>query len=632
MAAGTDVGADQGLIGTRARLAVLIARHRWAVHSFLDAVAVTTALCFATVLRYDLSFSENEVDGLVYLIPFAVLAQIGAGLHFGLYNGRWRFGSFEEVMALVKASVVSTALVAVFNPLWQPRLLPLSVPLIAGTIALVVMAGFRYTWRLDMERRMRPTEEGRHRLLVFGAGEGGTQVIAALLRNPTSEYVPVGLLDDDPDKRNLRLMGVPVLGSRSRLAEAAAACRADTLLIAVPSGAADLVGDLSERALEVGLAVKVLPPVQELFGGRVDLDDIRDVTTADLLGRHEINTDIGLIAGYLAGKKVLVTGAGGSIGSELCRQIYRFAPGRLIMLDRDESALHGVQLSIDGRALLESPDLVLLDIRDRAALRQVLQRLKPDVVFHAAALKHLVMLERHPAEAFKTNVLATLDLLELCAEVGVGRFVNISTDKAADPCSVLGYSKRITERLTSHFSGITEASYLSVRFGNVLGSRGSVLTTFQAQVDRGGPVTVTDEEATRFFMTVEEAVQLVIQAGAIGRPGEALVLDMGRPVSIAEVARLVASRSERRIAIEYTGLRPGEKLHEVLLAAGEVDNRPAHPLISQVAVPPVHPLWARAIDLRVGADDLIRHLAALASAEATGAAARAATRVPRSVS
>ena len=370
MQAEEHVRTDAGTVGLGPRVGVFVARHRWAVNAFLDAVAVVAAFCFATALRYDFSFSQNDIDGLVYLLPFAVLVHLAAGLRFGLYNGRWRFGSFEEVMALVKASSVSTLIVFAFNPLWQPRLVPLSVPVVAGIIALVVMAGFRYSWRLAMERRMRPSEEGRHRLLVFGAGEGGAQVIAALLRDPTSEYVPVGLLDDDPGKRNLRLMGVPVLGNRTRLAEAAADCRADTLLIAVPSADADLVGDLSELALAAGLAVKVLPPVRDLFEGQVDVDDIRDVTTADLLGRHEINTDIAAIAGYLAGKRVLVTGAGGSIGSELCRQIYRFAPAQLIMLDRDESALHGVQLSIEGRALLDSPDLVLLDIRDRAALRE----------------------------------------------------------------------------------------------------------------------------------------------------------------------------------------------------------------------------------------------------------------------
>jgi FlaA1/EpsC-like NDP-sugar epimerase len=353
-------------------------------------------------------------------------------------------------------------------------------------------------------------------------------------------------------------------------------------------------------------------PVRDLIEGQVDASDIRDVTTADLLGRHEIDTDLEAIAGYLTGKRVLVTGAGGSIGSELCKQIYRFAPERLLMLDRDESALHGVQLAIEGRALLTSPDLILCDLRDRQAVQEVFTRLRPDVVFHAAALKHLTLLEQNPREAVKTNVWATLDLLEVTAKAGVKRFVNISTDKAADPCSVLGYSKRVTERLTSYYGSTAPGTYLSVRFGNVLGSRGSMLTTFQSQIERGGPLTVTDPHVTRFFMTIEEAVQLVVQAGAIGNNGEALVLDMGKPVVIAEVARLMAARSDRRIAIEFTGLRPGEKLHEVLLAEHEDDVRPAHPLISQVPVPALDPNRARSLDVFAGKERLVEDLARLA--------------------
>ena len=591
-----------------------LSRHRGFVQAGADQLAWASALLFATLLRFDFNAGYKELSGLLTLIPAAIIVQSLAGLAFGTYTGRSRFGSFDEVTSLVKATALTSLFLMGFSPMFDPRLVPLSVPFIGGVTALVEMAGLRYCWRLAIERRRRPSGESCHRLLVFGAGEGAGQVIPALLRDPESTYLPIALVDDDPTKRKLRIMGVPVLGDRSRLVEIAAETDADTLLIAVPSAGADLVTELSELGRVAGLDVKVLPHIRDLFGGTVDVADIRDVTTADLLGRHEIHTDLDAIAKYLSGKRVLVTGAGGSIGSELCRQIYRFAPAQLVMLDRDESALHAVQLRIEGRALLDSPDLVLVDIRDRRALGEALLHHRPEVVFHAAALKHLTMLERHPAEAVKTNVWGTLDLLEMAEAAGVSRFVNISTDKAADPCSVLGYTKRITERLTSHFSSTTGAAYLSVRFGNVLGSRGSVLTTFQNQVERGGPVTVTDPDVTRFFMTVEEAVQLVIQAGAIGRPGEALVLDMGKPVSIAEVARLIAARSERPVSIEFTGLRPGEKLHEVLLGAGEVDIRPAHPLISQVEVPPLDPARSRAIDVTCAQRELVgnlRHLCTL---------------------
>jgi FlaA1/EpsC-like NDP-sugar epimerase len=313
---------------------------------------------------------------------------------------------------------------------------------------------------------------------------------------------------------------------------------------------------------------------------------------------------VAAIAKYISGKRVLVTGAGGSIGSELSRQIYRYEPAELLMLDRDESALHAVQMSIHNRALLDSDELVLLDIRDRIGVEQLFRTRKPEVVFHAAALKHLPLLERHPSEAVKTNVWGTLALLEAASAHGVERFVNISTDKAAGPESVLGYSKRICERMTARFGAQSDNLYLSVRFGNVLGSRGSVLGAFRAQIEHGGPITVTHPDVTRYFMTVEEAVQLVIQAGAVGRSGEALVLDMGEPVRIIDVARLLASRAAQPIEIVYTGLRPGEKLHEDLMSAEEVDSRPIHPLISHVAVPELDPALVQRLDPTADSADI----------------------------
>jgi FlaA1/EpsC-like NDP-sugar epimerase len=330
----------------------------------------------------------------------------------------------------------------------------------------------------------------------------------------------------------------------------------------------------------------VVPPVGELVGHRLSVADVRPVLEADLLGRREIDTDVGAIAGYLTGRRVLVTGAGGSIGSELCRQVHRFDPAELIMLDRDESALHAVQLSIHGRALLEDNNMLIADIRDRDRVFELFASHRPDVVFHAAALKHLPLLEMHPLEAVKTNIFGTQHVLDAAASVGVSRFVNISTDKAANPTSVLGRTKRLAERLTASMRP-PNSVYLSVRFGNVLGSRGSVLTSFRAQIDAGGPITVTDPKVTRYFMTVEEAVQLVIQGGAIGGPGEVLVLDMGAPVCIADVAERLVEAANRPIEIVFTGLRPGEKLHEDLLGHGELDQRPNHALISQVQVPPL---------------------------------------------
>jgi FlaA1/EpsC-like NDP-sugar epimerase len=424
---------------------------------------------------------------------------------------------------------------------------------------------------------------------VFGAGEGGELVIRALLRDPASRYRPVAVLDDDPGRHGQQLEGVPVVGDRQAIPTAAARYGARLLLHAVPSSDAALVRDVVLIAESAGLEARVLPSERELVDGMVRLGDIREPTDADLLGRRQIETDLVAIADYLAGRRVLVTGAGGSIGSELCRQISGYEPASLVMLDRDESALHALQLSLNGRALLDSPDVVLADIRDPAALRRTFAEQRPEVVFHAAALKHLPLLERFPVEAVKTNVLGTLNVLQAAANCDVERFVNISTDKAADPSSVLGLSKRVSEMLTAHVAGDAAGTFLSVRFGNVLGSRGSVLTAFRAQIAAGGPVTVTHPDVTRYFMTITEAVELVIQAGAIGRDGEALVLDMGEPVAIAEVAQRLIESADWPIEIVFTGLRPGEKLHEALLGAEEHGQRLVHPLISHVTVPAVGP-------------------------------------------
>jgi FlaA1/EpsC-like NDP-sugar epimerase len=606
---------------TEGQVLAFLARHRGAVQVSGDALAWAAALTLALVGRYDFVPPPGQVADFLLFLPLALVVHVAVALLCGLYQGRWRMGSFDEVAALARAAAVTTALLFAGNLAFGDRLVPMSVPVAGGAMALVGTAGARYAWRLVLERNRRPNGDTSTRLLVFGAGEGAVQVLRAMLSDPESRYLPVALLDDDPGKRNLRIMHVPVLGTRADLAEVARRVGAETLLVAVPSAGAELVRQLSEAGEQAGLDVKVLPPVSELLGGSVSLGDIRTPTFADLLGRREIDTDIASIAGYLTGRRVLVTGAGGSIGSEVCRQVYRLAPCELIMLDRDESALHAVQLSLEGRALLDDPNLVVADIRDAERMGEVFQRWRPQVVFHAAALKHLSLLEAHPCEAVKTNVWGTQNLLEAAAATGVERFVNISTDKAADPESVLGYTKRIAERLTAHTAQVGGGTYLSVRFGNVLGSRGSVLGTFRAQIEAGGPLTVTHPEITRYFMTVEEAVQLVIQAGAIGRDGEVLVLDMGEPVRIVDVAQQLVSRCERPVDIVYTGLRPGEKLHEVLRGEGEADHRPVHPLISHVPVPPLDPHVVRRLRPWSGPESLVVDLREACVAHETTAGA-----------
>jgi FlaA1/EpsC-like NDP-sugar epimerase len=566
------------------RLDAFVRRHLPVVQLACDALAWSVAIPMATLARYDFSIERVNWTGVACATALAIVLQGLIGSLLGLYRRQYSYGSFEEVRALgfsvAGVSLITLAVARGFGGSMVPR----TAPLIAGFLALVIAFAVRAVARLVEERTLRPDAERSEPVVVFGAGNAGRQIVRTMLRAPDSPYRPVALLDDDPKKFRLHVEGLRVVGTRRDTVNVAARYGASSVLIAIPSASGATLNELTTPLVDAGLRVLVLPPVEQLFGV-VHLSDIRPVTIADLLGRHPAEIDTEAIAGYVTGRRVLVTGAGGSIGSELCRQLHRYNPAVLVMLDRDESGLNDTQLSIYGRAFLESPDLVLADIRDRDRVFEVFRRHRPEVVFHAAALKHQPMLEVHPDEAWKTNVIGTQHVLDAADSVGVGRFVNISTDKAADPANVLGFSKRICERLTSASAVAAGRPYVSVRFGNVLGSKGSVLGTFEHQVDAGGPITVTDPAVTRFFMTVEEAVALTIQAGAIGEPGEVLILDMGDQVAILDVARRLAAQHEPPVDIVFTGLRPGEKLREVLLGVGERDQRPNHPLVSQVPVP-----------------------------------------------
>jgi FlaA1/EpsC-like NDP-sugar epimerase len=551
-----------------------------------DVLSLYAGLTLVSVARYDGDLGEIDPHGLLVVGVVMAVTFVALSAALRLHQGRYALGSADEFTSLaVAVGGAAVVAVAVDLAVGSPRLLPLSAPFIGAAVSLLGMLGFRLVIRSQREGAVRPRTG--QRTLVFGAGDGGHQLIRSMLGSVDSPYLPVGLLDDDPGKRHVRIRGVRMLGDREQIGAAASSTGAEVLVIALPSADSALVRDLSQRATTAGLTVKVLPTLSDVFRGRIGIRDVRDIDIADLLGRHQIDTDVAEIADYLLGKRVLVTGAGGSIGSELCRQIARFGPAELMMLDRDESALHAVSLSIHGEARLDLPQAILADIRDREALCQLFLERRPDVVFHAAALKHVNMLEQYPAEGWKTNVLGTRNVLEAASAVGVSHFINVSTDKAADPVNVLGRTKRMAERLTATYARQNEGRFLSVRFGNVLGSRGSVLETFAAQIARGGPITVTHPDVTRYFMTIPEAVQLVIQAGAIGSGGEALVLDMGEPVRISDVAAQLIALEGRPINILYTGLRRGEKLHEELFGTEERDSRPVHPLISHVPVPAI---------------------------------------------
>ncbi|SCF44014.1 NDP-sugar epimerase, includes UDP-GlcNAc-inverting 4,6-dehydratase FlaA1 and capsular polysaccharide biosynthesis protein EpsC [Micromonospora matsumotoense] len=573
----------------------------------LDTASWCAGFLIASWARYEFGITPRQC-GLA-LGAAGVCAVIHAAFEQVRFTARGRHpvGSVGEARDLGGTVVLAAAVaLAALLPMTE-RPIPASVPVLGAAVALLLMGAGRVTYRWRRDRDARPARSA-DRTLIYGVDAASERLARVLLGDPTSGYLPVGLLDDDPDKQGLRVAGLRVLGGRKQLVQAVRDTRAGTVIFSINGSDAALMRDVRSRTLQAGAAFKVLPPVRELLDRPVTADAVRDLQLTDLLGRAQRVAELTVERNGLAGRRVLVTGAGGSIGSELCRQIARCDPGELMMLDRDESALHALQMSLHGRALLDGPELILADIRDGAGIARVIADRRPDIVFHAAALKHLTLLQRHPGEAVKTNIQGTLNVLEACRDVA--EFVNISTDKAANPVSVLGYSKRITERLMAHYADRYGAAFLSVRFGNVLSSRGSVLTAFQAQVRAGLPITVTHPDVTRYFMTVQEAVHLVLQAAVLGRGGEALVLDMGEPVRIAEVAQRLAAEASPPPEIVYTGLRPGEKLHEDLFGVDEIDSRPLHPLISHVRVPALAPAELTGLDPYGDPEELIKQLAA----------------------
>ena len=551
--------------------------YRLAIQVIWDASSWVTALLIATFLRYDGNPAAQTVLNALVIGAIFGLAQVVLSWAVQRIRGRRIIGSFDEISVLTFTAGTVTLIGTVVVFLLNPAPIPRSVPFIAGAIALTFMLGGRFTLRAYRQRSI--FSQDNERVIIYGAGESGDQIIRQMLATPSSKFRPVALLDDNPRKQNLRVHGVRVVGTSASLEQVTRKIGASTLVVAIAGINSKQLLELDRRCKALGIDLRVIPTTSEIIGGAIKLGDISHVTDEDLLGRRPIQTDEAGILELLKGKRILITGAGGSIGSELARQVHRYQPSFVGILDRDESAIHATQLSIDGQGLLDSDNLILADIRDRECIREVISSIKPDIIFHAAALKHLPLLERYPEEGHKTNVIGTQNVLEAAQECNVNVFINISTDKAADPSCVLGRTKLLTERMTASIQSSNGDRYMSVRFGNVLGSRGSVLTAFRHQIANGGPVTVTDPNVTRYFMTIPEAVHLVLQAAVIGDHSETLILDMGEPIKIDDVAKLMIAKSGRDIQIIYTGLRIGEKTAETLFSTHEKVTSRLHPLI-----------------------------------------------------
>jgi len=580
---------------------------RWAVGgrsdlalAVLDAVLFAVAFVIVLVMRFDGTVPQDMWAKVVAWIPFAVAVGVSCVWAFGLYGRVWRHASADEARGLLGASVAIVSILTGVELIRGDRV-PWSVVILGTGLGMFLLGAARFQSRLFSFRRRSAGREGM-RVIVIGAKDAGAALIAEMQKSPGAGLVPVAVIDPDPAVHGRLVLGVPVGGGLEDLPRVAETTGAHQAVLAMTSTTSELVRAVAESAERAGIALKIVGGIAGRMRGEAGIRSIRDLRIDDLIGREQVETDLEAVRAMLAGRRVMVTGAGGSIGSEIVRQVAACAPEALVALDHDESHLH------DAAATVAFPVVQLLaDIRDRVAIDRAFDGHRPEVVFHAAAHKHVPLLEDHPSEAVLTNVAGTQHLLDAARRVGVERFVFISTDKAVEPSSVMGATKRLGEHLVLG-EAPEGALHAAVRFGNVVGSRGSVVPTFMRQIEEGGPVTVTDPRMTRYFMSIPEAVQLVLQAATLADGGDLFVLDMGEPIRILDLAermiRLAGMQVGTDIEVRVTGMRPGEKLVEELLAADEPAIPTVHPAVSRIA-----PNTAPASSLRAA----VRGLTALAT-------------------
>ncbi len=547
-----------------------------------DILAAAFAWLAAYWLRFNLEmppeFQAAALSTLVWVVPL----QAVVFWRFGLYRGIWRFASLPDLKRIVLAVVLAALSIPLVLILFRvSAVVPRSVLILDPLLLVILMGGSRLVYRAWKEHHLASVlRPGSKPVLVAGAGSAADFLLRELARNPAGFHV-VGLLDDSRDKKGRLVQGVPVLGALDEVVACAQKMEVKDVVLALPSAAHEVRKRITEVCAQGGLKLMTIPSLEDLVAGRVSVSNLRRIELDDLLGRDPVQLDESGLHTLLTGQVVMVTGAGGSIGSELCRQIARFSPAKLVLFEQSELALYAMEQELPQHFPQMPIVPVIGDVKNAVWVKRVLAEHRPAVVFHAAAYKHVPLMENSNAwEAVRNNVLGTQVVAAAAQENGVGKFVMISTDKAVNPTNVMGATKRLAEMSCQAMQKATGTRYVSVRFGNVLGSSGSVIPKFQKQIEAGGPITVTHPEITRFFMSIPEAAQLVLQAGLMGEGGEIFVLDMGEPVKIVELARLMIRLSEAdedSIRIEYTGLRPGEKLYEELLANDESTLPTPHP-------------------------------------------------------
>ncbi|NIK76108.1 FlaA1/EpsC-like NDP-sugar epimerase [Paenibacillus castaneae] len=555
-------------------------RQRLSFLVLIDSLIVLTSIYFS---RFLLDATIHVVTMPIVICSVTLLlSHHFFSLYYKLYKKAWEYASVGELFIITKAVTFSIITAAIMQQLVMQdvyfRLLA-----VTWMIHMLLIGGSRLCWRVFRGGFLKH-EGQRKRTLIIGAGSAGTMLVRQLLSNSDKELLPIVFIDDDINKRNLDIMGIPVVGGVSSIEKVAREYKIDSIVIAIPSLRKKELNTIFTECAKTKAKTQIIPMLEDLATGRVSVSQFRDVQVEDLLGREPVELDIESISGYVTQKVVLVTGAGGSIGSEVCRQVSRFLPEKLILLGHGENSIYSIEMEL--RELYGHTKIQFIteiaDLQDAAKMMAVMQVHRPQVVYHAAAHKHVPLMERNPEEAFKNNVLGTLNAAKAASASRVETFVMISTDKAVNPTSVMGATKRVAEMIIQHMDRLSTTKFVAVRFGNVLGSRGSVIPLFQKQIEKGGPITVTHPDMVRYFMTIPEASRLVIQAGALAKGGEIFVLDMGDPVKITDLAQNVIRMSGyavEDIGIHYTGIRPGEKLFEEMLKDHEMDEQQVYPKI-----------------------------------------------------
>ncbi len=560
---------EESIVVTRRRLAIIA----------IDAVLVVASYYLAFWLRFDGHIPADALTAFWSTLPLVFLVRFAAFVIFRLYTGVWRYSSINDLFSILKAVSAGTGVLVLPVFFFGIPGYPRSVFLIDWFLLVILLGGVRFALRAWRELRPRFRPDGR-RILVIGAGDAGEMLIRELNRNPGAFGAPVAVIDSDPRKHGSRLHGVPVIGGQNAIPSAVRRFHVDEILIAIPSATGSQMREIVAQCSRTGVPFKTVPSLRELIGNRISLAQARAVHVEDLLRRAPVEIDSPTLSRFLSGRRVMVTGAAGSIGSELVRRILRYAPGELLLVDRAENALHDLmgELSyIDNSGCVH---VALLDITDRRRFHREFGDRVPEVIFHAAAYKQVPIAENYPDAVVTNNIGGSRFLMDWSLERGVAAFVNVSTDKAVVPRSVMGATKRAAELLALRRADEGRTRFINVRFGNVLGSSGSVVPLFERQIRAGGPVTVTHPDITRYFMTATEAALLVLQAGAIGENGQTLVLDMGEPVRVVDLARdmiaLSGLRPDIDIAVEFVGLRPGEKMNEELFGPNVTPRRSTH--------------------------------------------------------